>query len=280
MGVVGGLWIAASLTIDAVPAAAAQAAGPASLSWAKLPPRGTAVHATPVPARSVHAAAVHATAGPKHRGTNRAVRARPATSSPKSAAQPAAAKPAAKAAGKSPAKPAAKPTAKPAGKPTAKGAAKPAPKPSAKPAAKAGARPTLALPLSTATGPTATGALSTGAFSTASLTRPLAALPVLGPFFPLAPVPGGPTHGGGGPLGILNGPGVAFPGRDLFHFRLSMLSDGWAGHSLQTATRFKLPISLLGAAVIFFLVQALIDRRDPKVSGAPERPHEDSVGFQ
>jgi hypothetical protein len=275
MGVVGGLWIAASLTIDAVPAAAAQAAGPASLSWAKLPPRGTAVHAT----------AGHASAGPKHPGTNRAVRARPATSSPKSAAKPAAAKPAAKAAGKSPAKPAAKPTAKPAGKPTAKGAAKPAPKPSAKPAAKAGARPTLALPLSTATGATATGALSTGAFSTgafstASLTRPLAALPVLGPFFPLAPVPGGPRHGGGGPLGILNGPGVAFPGRDLFHFRLSMLSDGWAGHSLQTATRFKLPISLLGAAVIFFLVQALIDRRDPKFSGAPERPHEDSVGFQ
>jgi hypothetical protein len=251
-----------------------------------LPSLGTAVHATPVPARAVHATAGHATAGhasagPKHRGTNRAVRARPATSSPKSAAKPAAAKPAAKAAGKS----AARPAAKPAGKPTAKGAAKPASKSSAKPATKAGARPTLALPQSTATGATATGALSTsalstGAFSTASLTRPLAALPFLGPFFPLAPVPGGSRHGGGGPLGILNGPGVAFPGRDLFHFRLSMLSDGWAGHSLQTATRFKLPISLLGAAVIFFLVQALIDRRDPKFSGAPERPHEDSVGFQ
>jgi hypothetical protein len=61
---------------------------------------------------------------------------------------------------------------------------------------------------------------------------------------------------------------------------LDFLGTGWAGESLQAATRLKVPIALLLAVGLFFLVQSLIDRRDPKVSRAPEHPRDDSVEFK
>lgn len=56
-------------------------------------------------------------------------------------------------------------------------------------------------------------------------------------------------------------------------------SGGWQGVSLQAAVDLRVPI-LFGAAVLLFvLLQALVDRRDPKVSRAPERGDDDTVGF-
>lgn len=56
-------------------------------------------------------------------------------------------------------------------------------------------------------------------------------------------------------------------------------SGGWQGISLQAAVDLRIPM-LFGAAVLLFvLLQALVDRRDPKVSRAPERGDDDTVGF-
>jgi hypothetical protein len=53
----------------------------------------------------------------------------------------------------------------------------------------------------------------------------------------------------------------------------------WRGPSMQAATKLSIPI-LFGAAVaVFALLQALVDRRDPKLSRAPERGDDDTVGF-
>ncbi|HMC39606.1 MAG TPA: hypothetical protein VKI19_08080 [Acidimicrobiales bacterium] len=65
-----------------------------------------------------------------------------------------------------------------------------------------------------------------------------------------------------------------------FRRPLSMLESGWAQESLHAAGRMKLPIALLGAVALFILIQSLVDRRDPKLNEAPERPVDDSVGFQ
>jgi hypothetical protein len=60
---------------------------------------------------------------------------------------------------------------------------------------------------------------------------------------------------------------------------LQLATGGWQGVSLRAATNLRVPI-LFGAAVLLFvLLQALVDRRDPKMSRAPERGHDDSVGF-
>lgn len=49
--------------------------------------------------------------------------------------------------------------------------------------------------------------------------------------------------------------------------------------SLQAAVDLRIPM-LFGAAVLLFvLLQALVDRRDPKVARAPERGDDDTVGF-
>ena len=104
---------------------------------------------------------------------------------------------------------------------------------------------------------------------------------LLSPLIPFSPgVPIGPSPKGGLPLGLLNGPGFPLPGRDLFHFPFSILNQGWAGQSLQAASKLKVPISLLAAAAVFLLIQALVDRRDPKVVRAPEHPGEDTVSFR
>ena len=54
---------------------------------------------------------------------------------------------------------------------------------------------------------------------------------------------------------------------------------GWHGLSLHAATNLKVPILFGLAVALFVLIQALIDRRDPKLSRAPERGDDDTVGF-
>jgi hypothetical protein len=56
-------------------------------------------------------------------------------------------------------------------------------------------------------------------------------------------------------------------------------SGGWKGLSLKAATSLKVPIAFGAAVALFMLLQALVDRRDPKLSKAPERGDEDTLGF-
>jgi hypothetical protein len=61
----------------------------------------------------------------------------------------------------------------------------------------------------------------------------------------------------------------------------NMIGTGgpWQGPSLRTAGGLLVPI-IFGAAVAMFLIgQALIDRRDPKLSRAPRSGRDDTVGF-
>ena len=75
-------------------------------------------------------------------------------------------------------------------------------------------------------------------------------------------------------------PTAASPDASLIQNEPMVLaSGGWQGASLQAALDLRIPI-LFGAAVLLFvLLQALIDRRDPKVSRAPERGDDDTIGF-
>ena len=91
---------------------------------------------------------------------------------------------------------------------------------------------------------------------------------------PLAPV----ATGSPGPSTSSPGPALVLP-PDPFHLPF-FLPRGWEGDTLQAATKLKVPLALLAAMAVFALVQALVDRRDPKLSEAPERPGEDSVGFE
>lgn len=64
-------------------------------------------------------------------------------------------------------------------------------------------------------------------------------------------------------------------------FRLPyMLPRNWTNDAVTETKKLKVPLALLAAMAVFALVQTLIDRRDPKVSEAPERQGEDSVGFE
>jgi hypothetical protein len=59
-----------------------------------------------------------------------------------------------------------------------------------------------------------------------------------------------------------------------------LANGGWAGLSTRAATDLKIPIAFGVVVGLFLLVQALIDRRDPKLSRAPERGDEETVGFK
>ena len=50
--------------------------------------------------------------------------------------------------------------------------------------------------------------------------------------------------------------------------------------SLQTAGHLSIPIFFGVGVALFILLQALVDRRDPKVSRAPQRGDDDTVGFR
>jgi hypothetical protein len=54
---------------------------------------------------------------------------------------------------------------------------------------------------------------------------------------------------------------------------------GWHGVSLRAATDLKVPIAFGAVVGLFVLLQALVDRWDPKISRAPERGDDDTVGF-
>lgn len=56
-------------------------------------------------------------------------------------------------------------------------------------------------------------------------------------------------------------------------------SGGWRGVSLQAAVDLRVPMLFAAAVLLFVLLQALVDRRDPKVLQAPERGDDDTVGF-
>jgi len=53
----------------------------------------------------------------------------------------------------------------------------------------------------------------------------------------------------------------------------------WEGGALDVGTILSVPAALAGLAVVFFVLQWLIDRRDPKFVDAPLREDDDSVGF-
>jgi hypothetical protein len=53
----------------------------------------------------------------------------------------------------------------------------------------------------------------------------------------------------------------------------------WKGPSLKAASGLTIPIAFGFAVGLFLVLQALIDRRDPKVAKAPERSRDDTVGF-
>jgi hypothetical protein len=60
---------------------------------------------------------------------------------------------------------------------------------------------------------------------------------------------------------------------------LNLAAGGLKDASLSASTDLKVPM-LFGAAIgLFVLLQFLVDRRDPKLSSAPERGDDDSVGF-
>lgn len=48
---------------------------------------------------------------------------------------------------------------------------------------------------------------------------------------------------------------------------------------MDVGTILSVPAALAGLAVVFFVLQWLIDRRDPKFVDAPLREDDDSVGF-
>lgn len=76
-------------------------------------------------------------------------------------------------------------------------------------------------------------------------------------------------------------PRASAPGsaKDLYNVPMVLAAGPWRGLSMQAATKLSVPI-LFGAAVaLFALLQALVDRRDPKLSRAPERGDDDTVGF-
>ena len=66
----------------------------------------------------------------------------------------------------------------------------------------------------------------------------------------------------------------------VFNEPMVLARGGWKGLSLQAATNLKVPILFGVAVTLFVLGQALIDRRDPKLSRAPERNADDTVGFE
>lgn len=61
---------------------------------------------------------------------------------------------------------------------------------------------------------------------------------------------------------------------------LPLTGLGWKAFASHAAARLRLPVGFVLIAVVFVLVQALVDRRDPKVVAAPEHASDDSVGFE
>ncbi len=100
-------------------------------------------------------------------------------------------------------------------------------------------------------------------------TQPRAALPAA-----VAPagLPGGVT------TGLNRALTSPFEG---FSFALpAALGKSWPRLASQAAGRLRVPLAFIFLAVLFVLLQALVDRRDHKIIAAPEHADEDSVGFK
>ena len=69
------------------------------------------------------------------------------------------------------------------------------------------------------------------------------------------------------------------PGSSFYRRELGLLNGSFSGSSFEAARKMKLPIALLIGGALFMLIQGLVDRRDPKVSLAPEHAQEDSLDF-
>jgi hypothetical protein len=61
---------------------------------------------------------------------------------------------------------------------------------------------------------------------------------------------------------------------------LAKVAGPWQGVSLKAASNLWVPIFFGLAVALFIVLQALVDRRDPKVSRAPERGDDDTIGFR
>lgn len=75
-------------------------------------------------------------------------------------------------------------------------------------------------------------------------------------------------------------PAPAHPAIGVFGEPMVLAQGAWQGLSLHAATELKIPIGLLVGAGLFLVVQGFVDRRDPKVSAAPLRGTDDTVGFE
>ena len=143
---------------------------------------------------------------------------------------------------------------------------------------------------STAKATTKTKLSTPAAASGAAPLRPVVAVaipgtaPVVEPVVDYRPAPSvvAPAHRAAPPsrpaVSRPAAPEETFPG--AFGEPMVLARGAWQGLSLQAATELKIPISLLVAVGVFLLVQALVDRRDPKVAAAPEHGTDDTVGFQ
>jgi len=56
-------------------------------------------------------------------------------------------------------------------------------------------------------------------------------------------------------------------------------SRRWEGGALNVGTILSVPATLAGLAAVFFVLQWLVDHRDPRVLDSPSRKDDDSVGF-
>jgi len=61
---------------------------------------------------------------------------------------------------------------------------------------------------------------------------------------------------------------------------LVALGGAWGVLSLKAATRWSIPVLFELAIAGFVLLQALVDRRDPKLVKAPQRSDDDTMEFK
>ena len=61
---------------------------------------------------------------------------------------------------------------------------------------------------------------------------------------------------------------------------LVLAAAPWRGVSLRAATHLSVPIAFGMLVAVFAVLQALIDRRDPKLSKAPTRNDDETVAFE
>lgn len=269
VGAGGGFGLAGWALLDATPAAAQPlVAAPSQPTPPVAGPASSHAGPTKTPTRTQHTKASSAHA--KHGVVAAAAPARAANSG--SAATPAVAgastTPVAKPAHSAGPKPKPAPMSKPA----------PKPKPDNQPAGgthgaagkKAGGQPAKPGPSSAPqNGTAAAGSLASRSGS------------FVFPLLPFAPVAELPFSDRPAPFAVSIPVGnLAQAERGLSRLPFSLTPGSWTGPSLKVVKKLKVPLAVLAAIGLFMLAQALVDRRDPKVSDAPERSWDDTIGFE